>query len=197
MFFVSKHGLAIFCLFPLLEGRCRSSVLLWVLVPLTQWWSVRSLLIMEAGDKRKPKKKETKAKDSTFVWEEDKVELLLMRTALPIAKIYPPFWFRRQLPSKQKEMSCYRFWQRECTWTRSNVHRLVKPSLNSLETVAEKIRIHAKKIRIRNLRFQKIDFRERFRKAPFWGPERFQKAPNSCGYVWPFLYVVPSRSIAQ
>ena len=34
---------------------------------------------------------------------------------------------------------------------------------------------HAKKIRIRNLRFRKIHFRERFRKAPFWGPSVFKK----------------------
>ena len=32
-----------------------------------------------------------------------------------------------------------------------------------------------KKIRIRNLRFRKIHFRERFRKAPFWGPSVFKK----------------------
>ena len=50
--------------------------------------------------------------------------------------------------------------------------------LIALETVAEKIRIlcsHAKKIRIRNLRFRKIHFRERFRKAPFWGPSVLKK----------------------
>ena len=48
----------------------------------------------------------------------------------------------------------------------------------ALETVAEKIRIpclHAKKIRIRNLLLRKIHFRERFRKAPFWGPSVFKK----------------------
>ena len=32
-----------------------------------------------------------------------------------------------------------------------------------------------KKIRIRNLRFRKIDFRERFRKAPLWGSSVFKK----------------------
>ena len=34
---------------------------------------------------------------------------------------------------------------------------------------------HAKKIRIRNLRFRQIHFWERFRKAPFWGPSDFKK----------------------
>ena len=90
----------------------------------------------------------------------------------------PPFCFRRQLLSKQKEMSCYRFRQRDCKCTWSNIHRLGKPILIALETVAEKIRIpcsHAKNIRIRNLRFRKIHFRERFRKAPFWGPSVFKK----------------------
>ena len=74
-------------------------------------------------------------------------------------------------------MSCYRFWQRDCTCTCSNIHRLGKPSLISLETVAEKPCSHAKKIRIRNLRlrFRKIHFRERFRKAPFWGLSVFKK----------------------
>ena len=82
----------------------------------------------------------------------------------------------------------YRFWQRDCTCTCSNIHGLVKPSLISLETVAEKILIpcsHAKKIRIRNLRFRKIHFRERFRKAPFWGPSVFKRFriradPDTC-----------------
>ena len=53
-----------------------------------------------------------------------------------------------------------------------------KPFLIALETVAEKIRIpcsHAQKILIRKLRFRKIHFRERFRKAPFWGPIVFEK----------------------
>ena len=89
---------------------------------------------------------------------------------------HPPFCIRRQLPSKQKEVSCYRFRQR--VYKRSNIHRLGKPFLIALETGAEKIRIpcsHAKKIRIRNLRFRKIHFRERFRKAPFWGPSVFKK----------------------
>ena len=75
-------------------------------------------------------------------------------------------------------MRCYRFRQRDCKCTWSNIHRLGKPFLIALETVAEKIRIpcsHAKKIRIRNLRFRKIHFRERFRKAPFWGPSVFKK----------------------
>ena len=63
-----------------------------------------------------------------------------------------------------------------------HIHRLGKPFLIALETVAEKFRIpcsHAKKIRIRNLCFRKIHFRERFRKAPFWGPSVFK----SSGYV--------------
>ena len=91
---------------------------------------------------------------------------------------HPPFCFRRQFPSKQKEKSCYRFRQRDCKCTWSNIHRLGTPFLIALETVAEKIRIpcsHEKKIRIRNLRFRKIHFRERFRKAPFWGPIVFKK----------------------
>ena len=74
-------------------------------------------------------------------------------------------------------MSCYRFRQWDCKCTRSNIHRLGKPFLIALETAAEKIRnpcSHAKKIRIRNLRFRKIHFRERFRKAPFW-PRVFKK----------------------
>ena len=77
-------------------------------------------------------------------------------------------------------MSCYRFRQRDCKCTCSNIHRLGKPFLIALETVAEKIRIripcsHAKKIRIRNLRFRKIHFRERFRKVRFGGPSVFKK----------------------
>ena len=106
---------------------------------------------------------------------------------------HPPFCFRRQLPSKQKEMSCYRFRQRDCKCTWSNIHHLGKPCLIALETVAEKIRIlcsHAKKIRIRNLCFRKIHFRERFQKAPLCGPSVFKKLrfgarafSKSSGYV--------------
>ena len=54
---------------------------------------------------------------------------------------------------------------------------LGKPFWVALETVAEKIRLpcsHAKKIRIRILRFRKIHSRERFRKASFWGPSTFK-----------------------
>ena len=54
---------------------------------------------------------------------------------------------------------------------------LSKPLLITLETVA-KFRIpcsHIKKIRIRNLRFRKIHFRESFRKAPDWDPSVFKK----------------------
>ena len=38
-----------------------------------------------------------------------------------MARIHPLFCFRRQLPLKQKEMSCYRFQQRDCTCTWSNI----------------------------------------------------------------------------
>ena len=98
VFYVDRDGFAQIASFLLVSFtcRCRSSGLLHVLVPRRR--SVCSLWIMEAGDKRKPKQKETKAKDPTFVWEDDEVELPPKITALPMARIHPPFCFRRQLP---------------------------------------------------------------------------------------------------
>ena len=123
--------------------------------------------------KQKTKQNETKTKHPTL-----SLRRRRGRVASEDNSNHPPFCFRRQLPSKQKEMSCYRFRQRDCKCTWSNIHRLGTPFLIALETVAENIRIpcsHAKKIRIRNLRFRKIHFRERFRKAPFGGPSVFKK----------------------
>ena len=131
---------------------------------------------------RLQRQNETQTKDEAK-WSKNKTPHLRLRrwrgrVASEDNSNHPPFCFRRQLLSKQKEMSCYRFRQRDCKCTWSNIHRLGTPILIALGTVAEKIRIpysHAKKIRIRNLRFRKIHFRERFRKAPFWGPSVFKK----------------------
>ena len=169
--------------------QCCSSVLLHVLVP--QGRSVRSVWIMEAGDKeRLQRQNETQSKDRAK-WNNDKTpDLCLRRRRGTVASEdngrHPTFSIRRQLPSKQKEMSCCRSRQWDCKCTSSNIHRLGKPFLIALETVTEKIRIpcsRAKKIRIRNLRFQKIHFRERYRKAPFWGPSVFKnlgKRADTC-----------------
>ena len=60
----------------------------------------------------KPKQRETKGKRPDLrleTWQALVVELLLKTTALQMARIHPPFWFQRQLPSKQKEMAATGF----------------------------------------------------------------------------------------
>ena len=131
---------------------------------------------------RLQRQNETQTKDEAK-WNKNKTpDLLLRRRQGTVASEdnsnHPRFSFRRQLHSKQKEMSCYRFRQRDCKCSWSNIHRLGKPFLIALETRAEKIRIacsHAKKIRIRNLRFRKIHFRES------GTPGAFSK---SCTWQW-------------
>ena len=126
------------------------------------------------------RRNEAKTKDEA-TWNKNKTpDLRLRRRRGRVASEdnsdHTPFCFGRQLPSKQKEMlpvSATRLQMRK-----KHIHRLGKPFLITLETVAEKIWIpcsHAKKIRIRNLRFRKILFRERFRKAPFGGTSVFKK----------------------
>ena len=182
----SVYGLAssssrtFFCLFPLLA----SVILLYCftcLCPVEEVYVVCESW-RQVIKERLQRQNETQTKDEAK-WNKNKTPLLGLRrrqdrVASEDNSNHPPFCFRRQLPSKQKEMSCCRFRQRDCKCTWSNIHRLGTPVLIALETVAEKIRIpcsHAKKIRIRNLRFRKIHFRERFRKAPFCGPSVFKK----------------------
>ena len=91
---------------------------------------------------------------------------------------YPPFCFRRQLLSKQKKNELL-----PVSATRLQMHVKQYSSLGhaSFDRLGNSGRkdpdtmFTRKKIRIRNLRFRKIHFRERFRKAPFWGPSVFKK----------------------
>ena len=107
-------------LFVSIACQCRSSVWLYVLVPRAR--SVRSLRIMEAGDikERLQRQNETQTKDEAK-WNKNKTPHLRLRrrrgrVASEDKSNHPPFCFRRQLPSKQKEMSCYRFRQRDCPY---------------------------------------------------------------------------------
>ena len=91
--------------------QCRSCVLLHVLVPRGR--SVRSLQIMEAGDsinRKAPKAKWNTNKDEAK-WNKNKTpDLRLRRRRGRVASEHnsnhhPPFCFRWQLPSKQKEIN--------------------------------------------------------------------------------------------
>ena len=160
-------------LFPLLAS-VGLSVLLHVQVPRGK--SVRSLRIMEVGEKRNdPKAKWYTNKRRSKMNQNKTPDLRLRRRRGRVASEdnsnHPPF--------ETKEMSCCRFRQRDCTYTWSNIHRFAWASQfwSPYETVAEKIRIpcsHAKKIRIRNLRFQKCHWGT-FSKSSVWGPSIFKK----------------------
>ena len=180
-----RAQIALFCLFPLLA----SVVLLYCF---TCMCPVEGVYVVceswrQVIKERLQRQNETHTKDEAK-WNKNKTTHLRLRrrrgrVASEDNSNHPPFRFRRQLPSKQKEISCHRFLQRDCKCTWSNIHRLGTPFLIALETVAEKIRIpcsHEKKIRIRNLRFRKIHFRERFRKSSVLGAWAFSK---SSGYV--------------
>ena len=77
-------------------------------------------------------------------------------------------------------MRCYQFRQRDCKFTWSIFIAWASHFWSSWKQWQKRsgymYHVHTqKKIRIQNLRFRKIHFRERFRKAPFWGPSVFEK----------------------
>ena len=144
-----------------------------------------SQLIKESRSKRKPAKEKTrpssgKRTKSSCFWREP--HFLWPKSILR-------FDFEGNSLQNKKEMSCYRFGQRDCTCTCSNIH-LGIASLISFETVAEKIRIpcsQAKKDPDPKPPFSKDPLSGAFSKGSVLGPQRYQKAPDPCGYVWPFL----------
>ena len=78
---------------------------------------------------RLKRQNETQTKDEAK-WNKNKTPHLRLRrrrgrVASEDNSNHPPFCFRRQLLSKQKEMSCSLFRQRDCKCTRSNIHLII------------------------------------------------------------------------
>ena len=101
---------------------------------------------------------------------------------------HPPFCFRRQLPSKKKEMSCYRFRERDCKCTWSNIHRLGTPFWSPWKQWQKRsgYHVHTQKRSGSEISvFERSTFGSVFEKLRF-GARAF---PKSSGYVWPFLCI--------
>ena len=168
--------------------QCRSSVLLHVLVPRGR--SARSLRIMEADDKRKaPKAKWNTNKRRSKMKKKTKKtpgHLRLRRRRGRVSSEnssnHPPFCFRRQLPSKKKEMSCYRFRERDCKCTWSIIHRLGTPFWSPWKQWQKRsgYHVHTQKRSGSEISvFERSTFGSVFEKLRF-GARAF---PKSSGYV--------------
>ena len=185
-----RAQIALFCLFHLLA----SGVLLYCFMCLCPEEGV--YVVCESWrqviKERLQRQNETQTKDEAK-WNKNKTpDLRLRRRQGRVASEdnsnHPPFCFPRQLPSKQKEMSCYRFRQRDCKCTWSNIHRLGKPFLIALQKRSGYHAHTQKRSGSETSVFEKSTFGSVFESSVL-GPGRFQKALDTWGYVWPFLCI--------